>query len=341
LKIRNDNQLTLIVGPVTGSGERGGRAGAQTLSLFAIPTNVSLVTDLADGPLSLVNLRRRAGSPPQTTMRGHLRTLAKVGVVEKHRQGQFPRAVHYQLSAAGYELLAVAKVLAAWLTASPERPTALGSNAAKNAIKTLVEGWTTGMVRALSSRPLSLTELDRVIVAFSYPSLERRLSSMRLLGMVEAIPGSRRNTPYAVTAWLRGAIVPLVAAARWERQWLRETAAAITNRDVEAAFLLALPLLRLPADVSGTCRLAVRAGDARADGVAGVVARVQDGAIVSCVAGLDGSTDAWAFGRASGWCSAVIGGDASALELGGEPGLAAELVEELRCALSSPRSLQL
>lgn len=320
----------MIIAPVTGSGERRGRAGAQTLSLFAIPINVSLVTDLAAGPLSLVDLRRGAGSPPQTTMRGHLRTLARAGVVEKHREGQFPRAVHYQLSAAGYELLAVTKVLAAWLTASPERPTALGSNAAKSTIKTLVEGWTTGMVRALSSRPLSLTELNRVIGSTSYPSLERRLSSMRLLGMVEAVPGSRRNTPYAVTDWLRGAIAPLVAAARWERRRMREAAPAITNRDIEAAFLLTLPLLRLSADVSGTCCLAVQMGDARADGIVGVVARVQDGVIVSCVAGLDGSPDAWALGRAGGWCSAVIGGDAGALELGGEPGLAADLVEQLR-----------
>ena len=42
------------------------------------------------------------------------------------------------------------------------------------------------MMRALAARPMSLTELDSGITELSYPALERRLSSMRIAGLVEA-----------------------------------------------------------------------------------------------------------------------------------------------------------
>ncbi len=42
------------------------------------------------------------------------------------------------------------------------------------------------MLRALAAGSLSLTELDRLIGALSYPSLERRLVAMRLAGLVGA-----------------------------------------------------------------------------------------------------------------------------------------------------------
>jgi DNA-binding HxlR family transcriptional regulator len=322
--------------PVTRNGESLGRAGAQTLALLAVPLNVTLVRALADGPRSLVDLRREAGSPPQTTMRGHLHSLAKEGIVDKRRQGGFPGAVDYQLTESGQELLLVAEVLDTWLAASPEGPTPLGSDAAKSAVKALVEGWTTGMVRALASRPLSLTELDRVIASLSYPSLERRLSAMRGFGLVKPAPGEGRSTPYKASDWLRHAVAPLAAAARWERRRLRDRAPSITNRDVEAAFLLALPLLRMPEEVSGTCLLAVQMGSEPRTGTAGAIVLVQEGLVASSGTRLDNSTDAWALGPGAAWLSAVMKRDVASLELGGETALATCLVEGMHAALFLP-----
>ena len=51
------------------------------------------------------------------------------------------------------------------------------------------------MMRALAARPLSLTELDSLISDLSYPALERRLSSMRIAGLVEAQPSQRGRRP--------------------------------------------------------------------------------------------------------------------------------------------------
>ncbi len=253
--------------------------------------------------------------------------------LERHRGGEFPGNVEYRLDDGGRDLVTVAAVVSAWLAASPEGPTAFGGTAAKSAIKALVEGWSTRMVRALAVRPLSLTELDSVIVPVSYPSLERRLGAMRLAGLVEPMPSRGRGTPYGVSDWLRRAVAPLAAAARWERRHLRAEAPPITNRDAEAAFLLTVPLLRLPADLSGPCRLAVRVGGGEQSALAGVVVSVREGRVEDCVTKLEGDVDAWALGTAAAWLSAVIERDASRLETGGDLRLATELAGGLHGTL--------
>ena len=58
--------------------------------------------------MASIDLRRAAGSPPQTTMRNQLRMLTRIGIVERCQQAEFPRAVDYQLGKPGHELLEVA-----------------------------------------------------------------------------------------------------------------------------------------------------------------------------------------------------------------------------------------
>jgi DNA-binding HxlR family transcriptional regulator len=158
-------------------------------------------------------------------MRTYLRSLVKAGVVEKRRWGGFPGTVDYRLTPAGRDLLGVAEAFAAWLSTSPQGPRDLGTAAAKRATKALIDGWATGMVWALASRPRSLTELDNAIAQFSYPALERRLSSMRRFGLVRPLPSDGRSTPFELSDWLRIATAPLDAAARWERKWSVRTGA--------------------------------------------------------------------------------------------------------------------
>lgn len=309
------------------------RAGAHALSLLAVPLNVHVVTALADEPKSLMNLRRAAGSPPQTTMRGHLRALTEIGVLERRRQNEFPGNVDYELRQPGRDLLGVAHILRNWLEQAPEGSVPLGSVAAKSTVKALVEGWSSTIVRALAARPLSLTELNRLIAGINYPSLERRLGAMRLAGQIEACPSRQRGTPYAVTDWLRGAIAPLAAAARWERRHLAEQTAPITPLDVEAAFLLTVPALQLSADQSGICRLAVEVGNSDEPRLAGVLVSVEEGRVVSCVSRLQGSAAGWASGSAADWLRAVIEGDNGRLEVGGDCDLALSLLDGLHGGL--------
>jgi len=312
-------------------GAESARAGTEALRLLSTPINVHVLKALADGPRSLIDLRREAGSPPQTTMRGHLRTLTETGVLIRRRQNDFPGSLDFELTPVGQELWAVARVLDAWLQAAPDGPLQLGSSSAKSAVKALVEGWGTSMVRALAARPFSLTELNGLINGLSYPSLERRLGAMRLAGLIERTPGRGRGTPYAVTSWLRGSIGPLGAAARWERANATATTVPIRRLDAEAAFLLTVPLLRLPPDASGVCRLAVEVGGG--DQLAGVLVEVDEGRVVSCIAKVQGQADAWATGSAHAWLRAVIEEDTEQIEIGGSSQLARALLEGLHSSL--------
>jgi len=311
------------------------RAGAQALSLLAAPINAAVLRALADAPRSLFGLRRAVDSPPQTTMRARIRNLVETGIVERHRRDSFPGHVEYELAGRGRELLFVTDAATAWLASCPEGPTPFASGAARSALKALVGGWGTGMVHMLASRPLSLTELDATIPSVSYPSLERRLGAMRHEGLVEPLASQSRGTPYLVSDWLRRAVAPLAAAIRWELRRSPDEAPALVDADIEAAFLLALPLIRLPSGRSGACRLGMRVERNGGSALVGAMASVRDGKVEACQPGLRGSADCWATGTPGAWFDAMLDGNPGALSCGGSGDLAREAVSSLREALVS------
>jgi DNA-binding HxlR family transcriptional regulator len=313
---------------VNGSGN-GARSGAQALLLLAAPLNVLVLNALADGPKQQAELRQAGGFPAQTTLRVQLKRLGELGAIEKRRRDRFPGVLEYELNASGLELLFVAEVLQHWLDQAPDGPLQLGGNAAKAVIKALADAWSTTMLRALAAGPLSLTALDGIIGGLSYPALERRLAAMRLAGQVERRSGNGAGTPYAVTDWLRRGVAPLAAAVRWERRHRPQVTAPIGRLDIEAAFLLAMPLLRVPNGASGSCRMAAEIANGKGRRLAGVMIELENGAVASCVTKLDGDPNSWALGSPAAWLDAVIERDASRLELGGDCSLARVLVDAL------------
>jgi DNA-binding HxlR family transcriptional regulator len=328
-----DNQKALTALELKGKVESGTRAGGHALSLLAAPLNVAILSELANGARSLGELRRDVGSPPQTTMRKHLRVLTEDGALARDGHHAFPGSVNYALARPGRELLDVADLLQVWLAASPAGYLPLGSVGARSATKALVEGWSTTLLRALSARASSLTELSKLISQLSYPSLERRLTAMRHAGQVEARPGHGRGRPYAVTDWSRHAAGPLAAAIHWERLNAPHATAPLTRIDSETLFLLAVPLLRLPPDVSGACRLAIEVANGTGPAVAGVVVRVEHGRVASCSARLEDAAAGWASGSAPAWLRAIVDWDSDRLEIGGDCRLARRLLDGLHDAL--------
>ena len=312
------------------------RAGGNALALLSSPLNVHILQAVQEGPLAPLDLRRRVGFPPESTMRMYVRELSKLGVIERDRREGFPPAVEYSLTAAGRALLKVGDALQVWLDAAPEGPIVLGSPAAKSAIRALVEGWTTNIVRALAARPYSLTELSSLIVKTSYPSLERRLGAMRVTNQIEQCPGTGRGKPYRATDWLRQAVLPLTASTGWERKYAPEATARISRFDVEAAFLMAIPLVALPADVTGNCRLAVELQGGSSPVLAGVVASFDQGKLASCSVRLEGEATAWATGSAMSWLREMNGGQGTQLELGGDLRLAERVARSLKITRLTP-----
>jgi len=312
------------------------RAGGQALSLLAAPLNVHILKTLAEGPKELIDLRRSVGSPPQSTMRVYSRTLIDLGLLEQQRQDALSGSSLYALTPSGAALLGVGEILQEWLNESPDGPIELGSTLAKSTVGALIEGWSTNIVRALAAKPLSLTQLNRLIPKVSYPSLERRLGGLRLASLVEPHPGEGRGTPYRTTWWLRRAVVPLTAAAGWERKHLPESAPPIGRLDVEAAFLLAIPLMALPDSLTGKCRLAVELQGGASPVFAGVLVHIEEGRVASCSSRLDGEVEGWVSGTPLAWLRRMNGhGNGNeGLETGGDVGLALTVTDALHAANS-------
>jgi DNA-binding HxlR family transcriptional regulator len=309
------------------------RSGAQTLSLLAAPLNFLILQALSEEPKAQVTLRRQTGSPAQTTIRAQLKKLSGAGAVVKGQRDRFPGTHAYELTEAGADLLFVASALQRWLEKSPEGPLSLGGNGAKAAIGALAEAWSTTLLRALAAKPLTLTELNDIIGTLNYPALQRRLGAMRLAGQLETHRGNGRGSLNRVTDWLREGVAPIAAAARWERRHLPDETAAITAIDTEAAFLLAVPLLRLPAELSGSCRLAAELPSGGKWTMAGAMVEIENGQIASCTTRLEGTPEAWILGSPAAWLNAVIEDDRDHLELGGDGHLGRIILDGLHRVL--------
>lgn len=314
------------------------RAGSHVLSLFANPLTARILRAHTGGPLRLSALHEQIGWSPHTTLRAAVNNLCKVGALAKGANGDPRPSAATELTPTGEEMLAVADTIERWLTTAPMGPISPNSDEAKGAIKALAGGWDSTLMRALANRPFTLTGLDKLIPQVSYPSLERRLARMRATGQIEAVEAKDRGTPYVVTEWSRRAVAPLCVAGRCERRHLADATAPITEVEVEASFMLTVPLAHLPETASGVCMLAVQtAGDhaqERGRDLAGVTVQVKRGEVIGCASQIRQTPPTWALGTAEDWLNVVIEGDLSILRFGGSrPQLAADLVNGIHFAL--------
>lgn len=294
----------------------------------------------AEGPQRLGNLQQRIDWAAEATIRGSIAILREVGALEKRRAEGARNAVATALTPAGEEMLTVPDTLEDWLGQCPSGPIPIGDEHVKVAVKALAEGWSSTLMRALAISPRSLTELSSLIPEVSYPSLERRIGWMRASGQIAALPKENRGTPYAPTDWLRRSVAPLCVAGRCERRHM-DDAPPITDVEVEAAFLLTLPLVRLPQAFQGKCLLASRTDPAARESdpaMAGVTVEVAAGEITSTTVDLDPDPSTWAIGSSDVWLDAVIEGRIEDLRIGGaNPQLACDLVQGLHLALFTDR----
>lgn len=308
------------------------RAGGRALTLLAAPRIYLILQSLAEGTKSQLELRRAAGSPAQSTLRGHLDGLETVGAVEKARLNSFPGTLQYVLTDPGRELLTVAAGLESWLADAPRGPLELGGDPAKAAVKGLVEGWAASVSTSLASQPLSLTELDKRISTASYPTIERCLQTMRLADQVEVGERASRGTPYTITDWLRRGLAPLALAARWEHRHPPDDAASIDLTDLGGAIAVGAPLFELSPALSGVCQLATKAPGDEENRALGYL-QVGGGKISFGKVYPEVRPDAWASGGIETWFATVIDADSDGLKLSGDRDLASTIFASLHKGL--------
>lgn len=311
------------------AGKRVTRSGALALKVLAAPLNLEILRGLEAHSLSAVDLSQAIGSPPKSTMRIYLRGLGEVDVVQRSARSEFQGSIEHSITPAGRALLTVAELLQVWLNSAPQGPIELGSPPARNAIRALADGWSAALVRALAARALSLTELDRLIPGFSYPTLERRLTAMRMVGLLEVRKEVGRSTPYRVTPWLRRAVRSFTGASEWERDWIPDLAPPTGRLDVEAAFLLAVPMMEVPAGMTGKVRLTIEVQRGPVPVFAGVLVCVEEGEVTSCTPGIGGNAEGWISGAPRSWLRQINRGEEDLLEIGGDGGAARAVLDSL------------
>lgn len=273
------------------------------------------------------------GWAAEATIRGAAKNLRDVGSLEKRAADHASNAVATALTPAGEEMLVVSETLEHWLKQCPKGPIAIDDDHVKVAVKALAEGWNSTLMRAIANAPLTLTEISSLIPDVSYPALERRIEWMRATGQISALPREPRGTPYVPTAWLGQAISPIAVAARCERRYV-EDAPPITDVEIEAAFLLTLPLVELPATAHGSCVLVSRTdpidgGDPDLQ-LAGITVEVSKGQITSSTFSTDSEPNTWAIGTSDHWLEAFIDKRLENLRIGGaNPQLPLELIQAI------------
>src|SRR5215218_9988902 len=143
-------------------------AGSKVLSLFANSLNAEVLRLHAEGPQRVSKLHERIDWAAQTTLRAAVATLSEARALTATDGSQY--AVEHRLTAAGEEMLRVAEVLENWLRRAPDGPIPPNSKAARSAVKSLTEGWSSTVVPTLASKPYSLRELDDLLPKLESPT---------------------------------------------------------------------------------------------------------------------------------------------------------------------------
>lgn len=238
----------------------------------------------------------------------------------------------YRVSPGGREVLYVAFVVEQWLQRAPRGALVFNSGDADNAVTALADGWSATVVHMLAREPMTFAELEVAIKdgaaeELTREELARLVKTMRRSEQIVALPGAAGEPMYALTDWLRAGIAPLIASARLERRNPMEGMSPIDELDVEAGFRMALELVELPPQLSGTCRLGFNLDDEEGQPMTGVTAQIDQGRAVACRRELDIEADAWAAASAIDWLDTVIEPDTKKVRTGGNAWLTKALVE--------------
>jgi hypothetical protein len=240
----------------------------------------------------------------------------------------------YRTSAKGAQIVYAGALLQRWLHNRPGGALEVGAPGG-GAVAALLCAWSGTVIHALAAGPLTLAELDRAVAPI--PEREvvaEHVEAMRRVGQVEVL-SSGGEQRFALTDWMREGIAPIAAAARVEIHHPDEATAPPDVLDVEAAFQLALPLLRLPPGLRGACRLGVQIPGGPPL-MAGATAQVDRGRVVSSSTLLEEDPETWATGSPHDWLDTLVDPEAGKIKSGGDTELAGALIAALHERLFTP-----
>jgi hypothetical protein len=239
-----------------------------------------------------------------------------------------------QPTPAGREVPLVGAALHQWYGRCPRGPVVPGEDTG-DVLWPLLCGWVSTVVHAIAAQPRSVAEVEEEIGVLPLELVEAHLGLLEEVDLIRPLPPERSGGEqrFEPTEWLRHAVTPLAAAARLELRHPRGDTAPIAAVDAEAILQLALPLLRMPSGLSGSCSLSVELDQGVVGGPVGMTARVEENRIVACEPGTDPVADAWVEGPTGRWLDAMIEGEARGMPSGGDRRLPRDILNGLHRAL--------
>jgi DNA-binding HxlR family transcriptional regulator len=313
------------------------RAGGRALLLLADPISVSIIRQLAPGPLENTELLGRIGFVSRSTFFQRMRDLEDLSLLSRARRGSVPPVAECRLEEAAEGLLPVARRLNAWLMEAPQGPLRLGEAYATATVKALALAWGSTLLRWLAEKPRTLSALEPRVSILGYRKLERIVRDLVEVGLLERGELESRLPTYAVSEWGRGAASTLTAAMRWERQAIPEQSAPVASIEAEGVMLLGLPMVDLPGEASGTCALLVEGEVPQNASLGGAVVRMCEGHPEWWMAAgelrsdsVELEVDCWVKGSTLAWLGAHSSPSAGLLHVGGNTELAEMVLAALR-----------
>jgi hypothetical protein len=232
-----------------------------------------------------------------------------------------------EVTDAGRDMLDVVGVFTSWLRQCPAGAMDFVGEAYPS-VRALLEGWGSALVHAFAAEPLTLAAATERIGVLGPDATADRIGTLEAQGLLEALPRGAEPR-YAVSDWLRRGIAPILAAMRMELLHPPASAAPIAVADIETAFRLALPLLRLPADAEGSCALAVQLEPEVSEDPVGVTVGVEEGRVASLEPGVDEGAGALAGASVADWLETLTEIGVDRVRTSGDRRLAGLLVDGL------------
>ncbi len=292
-------------------------SATRLIRLLATESSGAILRALDAGPLRSAQLTDRLAEYSRRTIYRRLDELEQIRAVEQRRSATVPPAVAYELTVpAGRELLGVLEGAArAWLHQWHQGSV---NEQRWGLLSLLADGWDSAIMREVSREPRSLTELG-VVSEMTYHQLARRVTRLAAAGLLERINGVR-PVRYTLSEQARLGAILVAASARWERRHLLGGAEQLLVADAIALLRTILPLARLPEQAGATLVLTVQTDAAPAGPrrYGSVRIEVDDDGEIHCAERGDLPPDAWARGSIDAWLLAIIEGDGSDLQVGGE-----------------------
>jgi len=235
----------------------------------------------------------------------------------------------YELTDLGRECLLEVSATAVyweqrWCSPPPEQPGPAGLWA----LKLVRDRHTRGLVRALADASLRPTELEVRLTELGRSALLDRLRSLTGCGVLlrEEHPGEVR---YALADCARH-LGLIVARAAWCEGQRASPADRALVSDLPGLLHLLAPLVRIPQDLSGICRLRIEKATLEAE----IYLTAASGRIAALGAAPTAAPQAVSHASPRDWCGALLHGDPSKISTTGDAMLGRAVLDGLSTALA-------